>query len=61
MECCAWLIGSSGWLWASQDYRDSKASNTTNPSVFCSTHYPVLENDQKIWDSYGMLKFPLHI
>lgn len=25
--------------------------------MFSSTHYPVLENDQKIWDSYGVLKF----
>lgn len=61
MEFCACLIGASDWLWASQDYRDSKAHNITNQSMFYTAHYPFLENEQKIWDSYGVLKFSLDI
>lgn len=49
MECCTQLIGASDWLWASLNYRDSKANKATNTSMFCSAYYPVLENDQNIW------------
>lgn len=57
MECCAWLIGASDWLWASQGYRDSKTNNSTNLSMFSGAHYPVSENYQKIYDRYGVSKF----
>lgn len=27
--------------------------------MFCTAYYPVLENEQKIWDNYGVLSFLL--